>query len=373
MVKSQPVYLDYCASAPIKHGVWEVTSALLHQTGNASSIHGFGRGQRQQVDMARQTLAQHFAVKPQQVIFTSGATEANNMAIHGTPYRSVIVSSLEHPSILNVVPEARQIKATTDGVIDLGHLEDLLKISPSPALVCVMLVNNETGVIQPVGQAAALAHNYGAKIHCDAVAGLGRLAFTFADLGVDSLSICAHKVGGPQGVGALIVREGHAIQPLLIGGGQEMRQRAGTENVAAIAGFAEALRFLEEDMAQGCLWLSWRSAFEAKIMSEVPDAVIFGKGAPRAANIISLAMPGVSQESQLMTFDLAGFAVSAGSACSSGKVQPSPVLLAMGAGPLAAQTIRVSFGWSTSREDLDNFANCWIEFYRRSRQKAVAA
>jgi cysteine desulfurase len=373
MVTSHPAYLDYCASAPIRHGVWEATSALLHQTGNASSVHGFGRTQRQQVDKARQALAQHFAVKPQQVIFTSGATEANNMAIQGTVHRSVIVSSLEHPSIINAAPEARQIKATTDGVIDLGHLEDLLKTSPSPALVCVMLVNNETGVIQPVGQAAALARSYGAKIHCDAVAGLGRLGFTFADLGVDSLSVCAHKIGGPQGVGTLITLEHHVLQPLLVGGGQEMRQRAGTENVPAIAGFAEAMRFLEEDMQQGCLWLSWRSALETQIMKEAPDAIIFGKGAPRAANIVSIAMPGVSQESQLMTFDLAGFAVSAGSACSSGKVQPSHVLLAMGAGPLAAQTIRVSFGWSTSREDLDSFADCWIEFYRRTRQKAVAA
>ncbi len=323
MAPYAPVYLDYCASAPLKRGVWEVVDAIARQTGNASSVHSFGRGQRQQVDMARESIARHFGVKAAQVIFTSGATESNNTIIHAFPDRPILVSSIEHPSILNAAPQAQQIRAEKDGRMDLNHLESLLKLSPQPPLVCVMTVNNETGVVQPVAEAAALCKNYGAHLHSDAVAAVGRLGFTFEELGADSISLCAHKIAGPQGVGALIVREHTEIEPFMSGGGQEMRRRAGTENVAGIAGFGEAVKLSDEDLEHVPLWLSWRNAFEARVMEEVPESIIFGQSAQRVCNIISVAMPDVSHETQLMAFDLAGFAVSAGAACSSGKVQPS--------------------------------------------------
>lgn len=373
MRAASPIYLDYCASAPLRPTVADVMGMMLRQTGNASSVHGFGRMLRYRVDEARAGLALHFGVKPAQVIFTSGATESNNTALQAFPVKSILVSSIEHPSILNAAPDARLISVDENGVVDLNHLEMLLKTSPKPALVCVMLVNNETGVIQPVSAAAALCKNYGALIHCDAVAAVGRINFSFAELGVDSLSLCAHKIGGPQGVGALITREGLEMQPLMRGGGQEMRQRAGTENVAGIVGFSEALRLTVEDLQRVPLWASWRENFEAAILHEAPAAVIFGIDAPCVANIISLAMPGVGHEMQLMNFDLSGFAVSAGSACSSGKVQASHVLAAMGAGPLAAQAVRVSFGWATKKEELENFAACWVDLYSRGRVRASAA
>ncbi|MBI3418672.1 MAG: cysteine desulfurase [Proteobacteria bacterium] len=372
MTAGIPAYLDYCASAPIKRGVWEVTSALMRQTGNASSVHGFGRSQRQRVDMAREEFARRFGVKSSQVIFTSGATESNNTILKAFPDYPVIVSSIEHPSILNVAPEAAQIRVNRDGRVDLNHLEHLLQVLPQPALVCLMLVNNETGVIQPVMEAAKLCKNYGALLHCDAVAAVGRMLFNFNELGADSLSLCAHKIGGPQGAGALILRAGLTIRPFIRGGGQEMHRRAGTENVAAIAGFSEALRFVDEDLERGPLWLSWRESFESMIMQAAPEAVIFGQGTARVPTISAIAMPGVSHEMQLMAFDLEGFAVSAGSACSSGKIQPSHVLNAMGTGPLAGETIRVSFGWATRKEELENFASSWISVYRRQRPAKVA-
>jgi cysteine desulfurase len=374
MASNPPVYLDYCASAPLKRGVWEAMQSVALQPGNASSVHGFGRARRQQVDMARESIARHFGVKASQVIFTSGATESNNTLIQAFPGRPVVVSSIEHPSVLAAAPNAVQLRVDRDGIVDLNHLESVLQVSPQPPLVCLMAVNNETGVVQPISEAAALCKTHGALLHSDAVAATGRLSFTFDELGADSISLCAHKLGGPQGVGALIVREGLEIQPLMTGGGQEMRRRAGTENVMAIVGFAEALKLSDQDLEQVSVWLSWRNAFEAAIMREVPEAVIFGQSAQRVCNIVCLAMPEVSNETQLMAFDLAGFAVSAGSACSSGKVQPSPVLKAMGAGNLLAQqAIRMSFGWNTTPDQLDAFSQTWIEFYRRPRQLRVSA
>jgi cysteine desulfurase len=369
MTHSLSSYLDYCASAPLKPAAKAAMSAALEEHGNASSIHGFGRRQRALVEKARGALADVLAVKPAQVVFTAGATEANVTALHGVGAGSRIVSAIEHPSILQTAPDAAQIRVGTDGVIDLNHLEELLKAAAKPALVSLIYVNNETGVVQPVREAAALARAHGALLHVDAVQALGRVGFTLAGTGADMLSLSAHKIGGPQGAGALVLRENLPLKPLLTGGGQEMRRRAGTENVAALAGFGAALESIGDDLARQSEWAGWRDAFETMITAEAPEAVFFGQKAPRAGNISCLAMPGVKNDIQLMAFDLAGVAVSSGSACSSGKVTPSHVLKAMGADEkTASSAIRASFGSQTHKDELPRLAGIWLELWRKKGQ-----
>jgi cysteine desulfurase len=281
----------------------------------------------------------------------------------------VAVSAIEHPSVLESAPHAIRLRVDANGIIDFNVLEDVLKANPKPALISLMLVNNETGVINPVQEVAVLAKKHGALVHCDAVQALGRIPVNFAELGVDYLSLSAHKIGGPQGVGAIIMREKAPFIPLLVGGGQEMRRRAGTENVAGAVGFAVATNTLAEDLIRVSEWTAWRDAFETAIMVRAPEVVIFSKNAPRAGNISCLAMPQVKNETQLMAFDLAGFAVSSGSACSSGKVQASHVLKAMGVDDaVATSAIRVSFGWGSAKEDLTGFAKVWLDFYERHKK-----
>lgn len=367
------VYLDYSASAPLKPAARLAMIEAMDGVGNASSVHQFGRKARQQVDNARASLAGALGVKPEQVVFTCGATEANNMAMQGLAGRQLIVSSIEHPSILQAAPQAAQIRVDENGIINLNQLEELLKASPSPALVSVMLVNNETGVIQPVEEVVKLARNYGALVHCDAVQALGRLEVDFTTLGVDMLSLSAHKIGGPQGVGALIVREKLGLASLLKGGGQEMRRRAGTENVAGVAGFSASIGTLADDLARAQEWAGWRDEMESTILTQAPDAVIIGQKAPRVATISAIAMPGVKSETQLMAFDLAGYAVSSGSACSSGKVQASHVLKAMGLrDEIATATTRISFGWGSVRQELTGFAGSWLAFYQKHHARKAA-
>lgn len=364
------IYLDYAASAPIKPVVLKAMTDVLAGEGNASSVHSFGRERRARVEEARRMIADIIQVKTAEIIFTGGATEANNMALQAVGKRPTIISSIEHSSIIQTAKDAIVVRVKPDGLLDINHLQDCLKDAPEGALVSIMLVNNETGVVQPVAEAAKLAKAKGAIVHCDAVQALGRVPFTRESLGVDMLSLSAHKIGGPQGVGALIVREGLPINPLITGGGQEMRRRAGTENVAGIAGFGAAAGLAGEDIEKQRLWSEWRDSFETAITRHAPEAVVFGYAAPRAGCFSCIAMPYVKSETQLMAFDLAGFAVSAGSACSSGKIQASPVLKAMGAeDSLAGSAIRVTFGWNTKRDELEGLAEAWRALYN---QKKVA-
>jgi cysteine desulfurase len=368
-------YLDYAASTPVKPEVINVVAQALAEHGNASSVHNFGRHAREKVDTARQHIAARYNVKPSQIIFTSGATEANNAALHAFKNRPVIISAIEHSAVTQtawVIAQPHIIPVSADGVIDLDVLETTLKVHPQ-SIVSVMLANNETGVIQPVAQIAALAKQHGAIMHCDAVQGAGRMALDFNALGVDMISISAHKMGGTQGVGALIVNEKLKLESFITGGSQESRRRAGTENVAGIAGFGQAVRLLDDDLTQAHEWAMWRDRFEARIQKEVPQAKVFGAGAQRVAAISCITMPGVRNDTQLMAFDLAGLAVSSGSACSSGKVQPSPVLKAMGADETTATSaIRVSFGWGTNPAELEQLAQSWIELYHRSNTTKAA-
>ncbi len=375
LMTATPIYLDYAATTPIKPEVIEAVTQAMQAHGNASSVHGYGRAARNHLEYARAQLAKRYNAKPSQVVFTSGATEANNMALHGIKQRPMIVSAVEHPAVMQsaaAYSSPQMISVSGDGIINLNHLEELLKATPK-ALVSVMLVNNETGVIQPVKEAAQIAKQYGAIVHCDAVQGAGRIPVDFMELGVDMLSLSAHKLGGPQGVGALIIGEQIKIEPLMLGGSQESRRRGGTENVAAIVGFGHAVSMLDADLAKAGEWMQWRDKFEASIQAIVPNASVFGQHAYRVASISCVHMPGVRNDTQLMAFDLGGFAVSSGSACSSGKVQASPVLKAMGVDEASATSaIRVSFGWGTISQELEKLAQNWLELYQRSSKTKAA-
>ncbi len=367
------VYLDYNASAPIRPEAAAALSEALGLAGNASSVHGFGRALRHRIETARKAAAALVGAAPAQVIFTSGGTEANNLALRGD-WARVLVSAGEHDSARQAVPEAEMIRLGPDGVLRLDSLDQALAAQGGPALVSVMLANNETGVIQPIARIAELVHGAGALLHCDAVQAAGKIPVDMAALGADLLSLSAHKLGGPQGVGALVVREGIDLPALLRGGGQERRRRAGTENAAGIAGFGAAAEAASRDLDKAAGLAALRDALEAQVRALAPEAKIFGAEAPRLANTSCLTMPGVAAETQVVALDLAGVAVSAGAACSSGKVTVSHVLQAMGAAPdEAATAIRVSFGWRSAPADVEHFIAAWSELYRRAGRGRSAA
>ncbi len=358
---TRPVYLDYNATAPLKPAVIEAISAALAECGNASSVHRFGRLARRQVEGAREEVAALVGAEARQVVFTSGGTEANNLALAAAGVgRRIIVSAVEHDSVLKAAPSAEILPVDSRGEVDLAALQAMLERDARPALVAVMLANNETGVTQPVALVAHVAHSHGALVHCDAVQAAGKMTIDFARLGVDTLALSAHKLGGPQGIGALIVADTVEINPLLKGGGQERGWRAGTENVPAIRGFGVAARLAVEDFPRMQALAALRDEMEARLLRAAPNAIVFAPGAGRLPNTSCIALPGVSAETQVMALDLAGIAVSAGSACSSGKVRPSHVLRAMGATPeLAASAIRISLGWRTDAGDIDHLVDAW--------------
>jgi cysteine desulfurase len=335
-------------------------------------VHRFGREARRALEHAREAVAAMVGAAPAQVVFTSGGTEANNQTLHSAR-GPVAVSAIEHDSVLAAVPDAVRIPVDAEGRIDPEALErDLARCAPE--LLSVMLANNETGVIQPVREVAEVARRHGARVHCDAVQAGGKLAIDMAALGIDLLTLSAHKFGGPQGIGALVVREGLEPDALLRGGGQERRWRPGTENLPGVVGFGCAceLAMAEPDWRErtGAL----RDRLEARIAALAPAARVFGRGAERLPNTSCLSMPGVSNQTQLIEFDLGGIAVSTGSACSSGKVGPSHVLAAMGIDPMeAASAIRVSLGWASTPADVERFVDAWGRLYVRTRRAAADA
>ena len=354
-------YLDYNATAPLRPEVAAAMNAAFELCGNASSVHRFGRLARRAVEDARETVAAVVDAAAADIVFTSGGTEANNLALRGSE-RPVFVSAIEHDSVRAARDDAGVIRVDQDGLVDLAHLEELLSAADAPALVSVMLANNETGVVQPIDQVVAVAKRFEALVHCDAVQALGKIPLSFATLDVDMMSLSAHKLGGPHGVGALILREGITPAPLLRGGGQERSRRAGTENIAGVSGFGAASATVEvERLLEGL-----RDDLESRVRSAVPDAIIYGAASPRLPNTSCIGLPGVSNEVQVMTLDLAGVAISAGSACSSGKLTPSHVLQAMGADDAAAASaIRVSLGWRSSAADCDRFVEIWTALANR--------
>ena len=358
-------YLDYNATAPVRPEVVVAMRDALELTGNPSSVHGFGRAARHSLEQARETVAAMVRVAPHRVVFTSGGTEANNQALR-SGRGTTVASAVEHESVLAVATDLAAVDE--EGRVDLVRLAEQLA-RRRPALVSVMLANNETGVLQPIGEVVEVARRHGALVHCDAAQAGGKLSIDMAGLGVDLLTLSAHKLGGPQGVGALVV--GEAIEPaaLLSGGGQERRWRPGTENLPGIVGFGRACELAMADFDWSPHTGALRDRLEAEIAAIAPAARVFGRAAERLANTSCMTMPGVSNQTQLIEFDLAGIAVSTGSACSSGKVGPSHVLAAMGVGPAEAGTaIRVSLGWASSAADIDRLVAAWGQLYARTRR-----
>ena len=382
--RDKRAYLDYNATAPLRPEARAATMAAMDVTGNPSSIHGEGRAARAIVEHARREVAEFVAVSSRGIVFTSGGTEAGNFALRphhagAAPIERLILSAGEHVCMLQghrFAPDATQIAPLDPrGRLDLDVLEAML--AGAPVMLALQGANNETGVVQPVAEAAALVHARGGLVVCDSVQLAGRAVFDAAALGADFLMLSAHKFGGPKGVGALIAaRAGLAFgAPLLRGGGQERGARAGTENVAGIAGFGAAAQAAREDVASEAPRLAGlRDRLEAHVREAAPDAVFFGAGAPRLPNTSCFAVPGVAAGTLLMRLDLDGIAASSGSACSSGKVARSHVLAAMGVAPeLAAGAIRLSLGWASTAADVARFAEVFPKAMENLRRKRGAA
>ncbi|MGW1422796.1 cysteine desulfurase family protein [Bradyrhizobium manausense] len=365
------VYLDWNATTPLRPEARAAMVAAYERIGNPSSVHAEGREARRLVEEARATLAAAVGALPRNVVFTSAGTEANALALSpglrggaGEPVQRLLVSAIEHASVLagGRFPAERisQIRVTRSGIVDLDHLRALLADGP-PALVSVMAANNETGTLQPVAEAARIVREAGGLLHVDAIQALGKIAFNINAIGADLATFSAHKIGGPKGVGALIVAEGLAgLEPVLRGGGQELGRRAGTENVAGIAAFGAAvkaaLQALPEDAER---MTTLRDCLENGLRA-IAGATIFADQVARLPNTVLFTAPGLKAETAVIGFDLEGIAVSSGSACSSGKVQPSHVLSAMGFDATVAQgAVRLSLGWSTEPADINRTLEAW--------------
>ena len=365
-------YLDWNATAPLREEAEAAMAAALACCGNPSSVHRFGRDARRLLEAARWDVASLIGAASAEIVFTSGGSEANQLALRGIAGRRIVVSAIEHDSVRQAVPDAAIVPVSRDGVVDLAALDRLLAADARPALVSLMAANNETGVIQPVAEAARIAHARGALLHCDAVQAAGKLALDVSAVGADLLTLSAHKLGGPPGVGALYVAAAVPLAAVQTGGGQERGRRAGTENLPGIVGFgaacAAAARCLDDYAAVSKL----RDVAERRLAAIAPEAPIHGATAPRLANTLCIGMPGMPAATQVMALDLAGVMVSAGAACSSGKLRRSVVLEAMGVPADAADcAIRISLGWSTTAEDIDQLVEAWTALYARRRASAA--
>lgn len=360
------VYLDYNASAPLRPGVKESLISALDITGNPSSIHNSGRKARKLIETARENIAQLVGGNAENVIFNSGATEGNNSIINAYKHQGVLVSAIEHPCIIDLDHNSETIHVTKDGEIDLNHFQDMIGRPPPPALVSVMMVNNETGVIQPVEEMIQICHMRGVKFHTDASQAVGRIPVNLFMMNADYMTISSHKIGGPHGVGALITTNDNITPVLLSGGGQEKSKRAGTENVAGIAAFGEAAKHAKENLEDFEDLEDLQHYLELNIKKLHEDIVIYGENVDRVANTTCFSLPGASAETMIIAFDLEKISISSGSACSSGKVKESHVLKAMGASQAEMKgALRISYGWNTSREDIDRFLEVAEKVFKR--------
>ena len=377
------IYADYNATAPLRPEAREAVIIALEHVGNASSVHGEGRRARGLVEAARDQVASAIGACRDDLIFVSGGTEAVAAPILGAAnYAPVglITSDIEHDAVASL-PGRNQLKhgrllAVPDGQIDLSSLRVITRsmaLAGIRPLISLMLVNNETGVIQPVAEAAEIVHAAGGLIHCDAIQGVGKIPVSVVELDVDYLSLSAHKIGGPQGVGAFYVKPGAPFVAIQSGGGQESGRRAGTENVAGVAAFGAAADAAVRDLASYQALARSRDAMEARLKLAAPGLVVHGGCAPRVAGVSCFGVEGLPSETQIMALDLAGIAVSAGSACSSGTVKPSRVLTAMGLGDTAARSaIRASFGWASQVSDFEALADAWLKMAVRARPQLVS-
>lgn len=368
------VYLDYNASALVRPEVQEIMARALADNGNPSAVHAAGRRARARIETARAQVADLVGADPTAVIFNSGGTEANAQAIASAlaaGCERLIVSATEHPCVAEAAANAgvgvEVLPVDADGVVDLTWLAEAVR-RPGRAAVAIHHANNESGVIQPIAQAAALVRTAGGWLHVDAIQSAGKIAVDMGALDADSLSLSAHKLGGPQGVGALVLKAGVSGVRILHGSGQERGLRAGTENGPGIAGFGMAADCARRDLA--AMHPAWRDAAEARVRAA--GATVIGAAAPRLPNTLFLAVAGWDSPQQLILLDMAEIMVSAGSACSSGKVKPSKTMAAMGLDALATGGVRVSGGWGTREGDWVRFADAWIAAYDKHRTRASA-
>jgi cysteine desulfurase len=365
------VYLDWNATTPLRREAREAMAAAWDLLGNPSSVHAEGRQVRRLVEDARASISGAVGASLRNVVFTSGGTEANALALTpgvrrapGFPVKRLAVSAIEHASVLAggrfPTDTIDSIGVTGSGVLDLDRLRATIEGGP-PALVSVMLANNETGALQPVEEAAEIVHAAGGLLHVDAIQAFGKISFDINMMKADLVTLSAHKIGGPKGVGAVVLADGLVgFKPLLRGGGQELGRRAGTENVAGIAGFGAAAKAAMAALESEAIRVEGlRNRLESGLR-QTPGAIVFSDDVPRLPNTTLFTVPGLRAETAVIGFDLAGIAVSSGSACSSGKVQPSHVLEAMGFGPELAQgAVRLSLGCSTSEADIDRCLEAW--------------
>jgi cysteine desulfurase len=382
-----PIYLDHAATTPVREEVFEAMKPFFGpRFGNPSSTHRWGREARAALDEARERVGRCLGARPDEICFTSGGTEGDNLAILGAwralkakGRTAVVTTPIEHKAILGAVHQAvregaeeRVVAMTTDGVVDLASFDEL--VDDAVAVCSVMWVNNEIGSIQPVPSLAAKAKQRGALVHTDAVQAFGKVPIDAQKQQFDFLTISGHKIGAPKGIGALFIRRGTALEPLMHGGTQDRGRRPGTENVAAAVGLARAAELTLADWEANCARLrKLREKLEAGILARVPDAVIHGKGAERAPHIVNVSVPGTDSESLLMALDLRGIAASGGSACQSGSISPSHVLTAIGVRPdLASAAIRMSLGSLTTDECIDRVIDVLPALVAKARQLATA-
>ena len=379
---NQRSYLDYNATAPLREEVREAIVAALSLYGNPSSVHAEGRASRAAIEAARAKVAALVGARPEDVIFTSGGTEANALALapQAAEAWQCYMSAIEHPSVLAGGRFYREttttIAVSPDGVIDLEILAKELEkhhLGGWRPLVSLMVANNETGAVQPVAETSKIVHEAGGLFHTDAVQAAGRIMLDMALLGPDMLSLSAHKIGGPKGVGALVLGNSAAVEPLIKGGGQERRRRAGTENVAGIVGFGVAAELAAADLANAGAIAGLRDELEQRALALAPGTVAISAGVERLPNTSCIAVPRAKAETLVIGLDLAGVAVSSGAACSSGKVEASHVLRAMGVPEELAQgAIRVSLGFATKRDDIEFFLKAFAELINRLRPRVAA-
>ncbi len=378
-----PIYLDHAATTPVRPEVLDAMTPFYGpRFGNPSSTHRWGREARAALDEARERIARCLGAAPDEICFTSGGTEADNLAVLGgwrilkaQGKRAVVTSPIEHKAVLQAVHQAakegaeeRMLGVQADGTVDLADAATKIT-SGDTALVSVMWINNETGVIQPIAELAQQAKAAGALFHTDAVQAFGKVDVNAKTIPFDYVSVSGHKLGAPKGIGAFFIRRGTVLEPLFFGGSQDRGRRPGTENVAAAVGLARAMELAVEERESHWTELAqMRDELEAKLLARIPDAVVHGRGAPRAPHILNISVPGTDSESLLMALDLQGVACSSGSACQSGSVTPSHVLAAMGVrADVAAAAIRMSLGSLSTPADVDRVAELFPSLIAKAR------
>jgi cysteine desulfurase len=368
-------YFDHNATTPVSPEVFQAMAPLMTTVfGNASSIHQFGQEARGELDRARRSVAAMLGAKAEEIVFTGGGTEADNMAIFGAGGH-VVTTTVEHPAVLQAaghLPSATFVPVDRNGIVDPQAVRAAIR--PDTKLISVMHVNNELGVIQPVREIAEIAHEAGVLFHSDGVQAMGKLPVNVGELGVDFYSISAHKIYGPKGMGALYIRKGAELRPLLYGGPHERKMRAGTENVAGAVGFGRAAEWvIEESGAEAARQSALRDRLEQGILARVAGAHVNGAGAPRVGNTSNIRFDGIDSEPLLIALDLKGFAVSSGSACSSGATEPSHVLAAIGlTREQARSSVRFSLGRSNNQEQIDALIDAVVQVVTRLRKLAPA-